>query len=479
MSSRPLTLAVLSVATMLAATNAAAQGSLELGAFGTYTRFDSTLGLREQAGGGGRLTLYSGSGWSTFGLELEGGIAMSAAGPQAVRYIPARARLLYAAPIAGPASLVIGGGGVRNDYHDGTASISEWGYTGLVGLRFQMGTFLTLRVDGIMDYMANPINESPPDVERTTNQSVQAGLSFPLWRDKPLMPRVAERREPPPPQPQPQAQPQIIIAQAPPPASPTPAPSRNQAEADADRDGVADSRDMCSNTPAGASVDAQGCPVYRDTDGDGVIDLRDACPATPAGAEVDGRGCPAGKDSDGDGVPDVSDRCPNTPAGQPVNAVGCHVVVKQDVDSDGDGVPDSRDKCPNTAAGTPADASGCPILFKANDRTVTLRGVNFAPWKDDITPTSARILDEVARQLIEAPTINVEVAGHTSGAGDRTANIKLSLARAESVRAYLIMKGVAPERLVARGYGPDQPVATNSTDAGRAMNRRVELRRID
>ena len=471
MWSRTLKLAVPGILAMLTASDASAQGSIELGGFGSYTRFDSTLGLREQGGGGGRLTLLSGSGWLTFGLEGEGGIAMSAAGPQAVRYIPARARLLYSAPIAGPVSLMLGGGGVRNDYHDGTASVSEWGYTGLIGLRLQMGTWMALRIDGIVDYMANPVNEFPPDVERTRNESVQAGLSFPLWRDKTIQPRIEPRR-PPPPKP-------VVVAQAP---APEPAPRRDQpTEPDADRDGVPDSRDMCSNTPGGVSVDPQGCPVYRDTDGDGVIDLRDACPGTPPGTEVDGRGCPVAKDSDGDGVPDVSDRCPNTPSGQPVNAVGCHVVVKQEVekDSDGDGVMDSRDRCPATPAGTQIDAVGCPILFKANERTVSLRGVNFAPWKDDITPASAAILDEVARQLIEAPSIKVEVAGHTSGAGDRTANLKLSLARAESVRAYLIMKGVAGERLMARGYGPDQPVATNNTDAGRAMNRRVELRRID
>jgi outer membrane protein OmpA-like peptidoglycan-associated protein len=71
------------------------------------------------------------------------------------------------------------------------------------------------------------------------------------------------------------------------------------------------------------------------------------------------------------------------------------------------------------------------------------------------------------------------VAGHTDSRGPRSRNITLSLQRAEAVRAYLVMKGVPAERIVARGYGPDQPVASNAELAGRAMNRRVELRRID
>ncbi len=110
---------------------------------------------------------------------------------------------------------------------------------------------------------------------------------------------------------------------------------------------------------------------------------------------------------------------------------------------------------------------------------MTLKGVRFAAWSDELTPASLAVLDDVAAQLVAAPDVKVEVAGHTDSGGARARNIKLSLARAESVRAYLIMKGVPAERLVARGYGPDSPIASNKTDAGRALNRRVELRRVD
>jgi OOP family OmpA-OmpF porin len=131
-------------------------------------------------------------------------------------------------------------------------------------------------------------------------------------------------------------------------------------------------------------------------------------------------------------------------------------------------------------AGTKVDATGCPMpLFKNNDRTVTLRGVNFEPWKDDLLPASTAVLDDVARQLIESPEVKVEIGGHTESRGNAGRNLRLSLARAETVRAYLIMKGVEGDRLVARGYGLSKPITSNVTAAGRAMNRRVELRRLD
>jgi outer membrane protein OmpA-like peptidoglycan-associated protein len=489
----PLTLCLAAV--VASAAPASAQGSIEFGGFGSYTRFDNSLALKDQPGAGGRLTVISGSGFSTWLLEAEGAYATQGVGPLTFRYIPARARLLYALPLGGGASFVLGGGGVRNDYNMGSGSAVEWGYTGLAGFRLKMGPFMSLRVEGIMDYVANPTNESAT-LKDNYNQGVQAGLSFPLYTDK------GPAREPKPERAAPREE------------------KREVAPADIDRDGVGDAIDACSNTPAGATVDSQGCQVYRDTDNDGVIDARDACPATLAGAAIDGRGCAIG-DNDGDGVMNTQDRCPNSTIGDRVDAMGCTIVIPKqavdndadldgvpdardkcpateagvradaygcpivlpkpavDPDSDNDGVPDSRDKCPATAAGASADASGCTILFKNAERTVTLRGVNFASGRDELTPTSFAVLDDVARQLIEAPTVRIEVVGHTDATGGRTRNIRLSLARAEAVRAYLIMQGVPSERVVARGFGPDQPIANNGTAGGRAMNRRVELRKLN
>src|SRR6266705_1308588 len=221
----------------------------------------------------------------------------------------------------------------------------------------------------------------------------------------------------------------------------------------------------------GLSVFAGGGPP-SDADGDGVPDKRDACPSTPHGATVDPRGCSS--DADRDGIPDGLDQCPNTPPGTEVDAVGCTRIA----DSDGDGVDDTKDKCPGTAPGTRVDASGCPILFTPERTPVILRGVTFETGRSALKLESHTVLDIVAGSLIGNPDIRVEVAGYTDNTGTAAVNNRLSQARAEAVRAYLVNKGVALERMIARGYGPANPVATNTTAAGRAQNRRVELHQL-
>jgi outer membrane protein OmpA-like peptidoglycan-associated protein len=272
---------------------------------------------------------------------------------------------------------------------------------------------------------------------------------------------------------------------------------------DADGDAIADKKDSCPNTPAGASVDAKGCP--SDSDHDGVFNGVDACPNTMAAAEVDARGCPTDADGDGvydgidkcpgtsttagaridavgcpldsdhDGVFDGIDKCPNTPAGIEVDTAGCQRLI----DSDSDGVDDSKDKCPGTVAGTHVDAAGCPILFPEAKTAVVLRGVTFEPGRSALKADSYTILDLVAASLIGNADIKIEIGGHTDNTGAAATNTRLSQARADAVMTYLASKGVAPERMVAKGYGPAQPIAPNTTADGRALNRRVELRKIN
>jgi len=240
---------------------------------------------------------------------------------------------------------------------------------------------------------------------------------------------------------------------------------------DTDADGVYDGIDKCPNTATGARVDAHGCPT--DSDADGVPDGPDQCPNTPAGATVDTTGCPV--DSDRDGVPDGIDKCPNTPARTEVDTAGCQRAS----DTDGDGVDDTKDKCPGTAAGSRVDAAGCPILFTEAKTPVVLRGVTFETGRSALKPDSYTILDIVAASLVANPNIRIEIAGHTDITGSSATNLRLSEARAQAVRTYLATKGVAPDRMVARGYGPTQPIAPNTTAAGRALNRRVELRQTN
>jgi outer membrane protein OmpA-like peptidoglycan-associated protein/opacity protein-like surface antigen len=235
--------------------------------------------------------------------------------------------------------------------------------------------------------------------------------------------------------------------------------------ADSDGDGVPDHLDRCPNTPSGVQVDADGCPL--DADGDGVPDYLDKCPGTPPGVQVDADGCPM--DSDGDGVPDRLDKCPGTPAGVAVDRDGCPL------DSDSDGVPDYLDKCPNTLKGLKIDQTGCP----SKDQILVLDGVHFEFDKDRLTPDSRTILDNVVNTLKESPDLRFEIGGHTCNLGKAAYNERLSQRRAESVRSYLVSKGIPDSSLEARGYGFKQPRAPNDSEPNRELNRRVELRILE
>ena len=149
-------------------------------------------------------------------------------------------------------------------------------------------------------------------------------------------------------------------------------------------------------------------------------------------------------------------------------------------DSDGDGVPDRLDNCPREKG--PADNRGCPraqkqIVVLREDRIEILEKVYFSPGKARIEGRSKRLLDQVGSVLKSHPEIvRVQVEGHTDDRGRASMNQALSQARAEAVVGALIRRGVRAERLVARGFGPSSPVATNATRQGREKNRRVEFR---
>lgn len=101
--------------------------------------------------------------------------------------------------------------------------------------------------------------------------------------------------------------------------------------------------------------------------------------------------------------------------------------------------------------------------------------VNFDTGKATIRPDSARILDDAAAALRGAPSLKIEVGGHTDNSGTPEGNLRLSQERAQAVMAALVERGIAGARLTAKGYGQSMPVADNRTEEGRAKNRRVEL----
>ena len=233
---------------------------------------------------------------------------------------------------------------------------------------------------------------------------------------------------------------------------------------DTDGDGIVDASDACPTEFGLAALN--GCP---DRDGDGIADKDDACPDTPGLKQFNG--CP---DTDGDGVPDKDDKCP-TVAGPKENG-GCPFL-----DADKDGVADKDDDCPTVYG--PASNRGCPeVTTEAlEDLKVQARAVYFnsgkATFKTGDKETPAR-LDAIKEILKNYPNAKFSIEGHTDSTGSAKINDKLSQDRANAVMNALIERGVNPENLVAKGFGSSQPVASNKTAAGKAQNRRTEIRHI-
>ena len=245
-------------------------------------------------------------------------------------------------------------------------------------------------------------------------------------------------------------------------------------EADNDNDGILDTADKCPNE-AGPMAN-QGCPIL-DRDGDGINDDKDKCPNEPEDKDSfqDEDGCPD-LDNDADGIPDEKDKCPNEPEDKDgfQDEDGC-----PDPDNDADGVLDDKDDCPLVFG--PIDNKGCPRKYSlvqvTKDRIEIKKQIKFATGSAKIVGAeSERILDEVAMALKDNAQIKkVRVEGHTDSVGDDSKNLKLSQNRANSVMSALIKRNIDPARMEAVGYGETKPIASNSTSAGKAENRRTEF----
>lgn len=187
----------------------------------------------------------------------------------------------------------------------------------------------------------------------------------------------------------------------------------------------------------------------------------------------------ADPDPDGDGIPNSRDKCPNEPEDFDgfEDTDGC-----PDPDNDRDGIPDALDKCPNepeTINGVDDD-DGCPdkgkgrVVLSGTQLKLLDAKIFFRSGSDVLEGRSEPILREVASALKAYWVIRkLRIEGHTDNRGDKEMNVDLSERRARRVRAFLISRGVAAHRLVAKGYGPKRPIAKNRTGAGRAKNRRV------
>jgi OmpA-OmpF porin, OOP family len=185
-------------------------------------------------------------------------------------------------------------------------------------------------------------------------------------------------------------------------------------------------------------------------------------------------------DTDKDKIPDDIDMCPAAAEdGKGTNVDdGCPEALN---DIDSDGVPDAQDACPREPGVRSDDPAknGCPEFIrrgKDSDLIEVLQEVQFAFDRADLLPPAFPILNEVVRLLKVNPDIQlVRIEGHTDDFGSHKYNDDLSQARADSVMAYLVQRGIAAGRLEAKGFGKRRPIVDNSTAAGRQKNRRVEF----
>jgi len=263
-------------------------------------------------------------------------------------------------------------------------------------------------------------------------------------------------------------------------------------DVDSDGDKVLDKNDKCPNTPANVLVDVNGCPLdadkdgiadYEDeclnvaglkefkgcpdTDGDGIQDKFDECPAVFGLAAF--KGCPDSKsDADGDGVTDKDDQCLNTPKGFKVDSFGCPI------DSDKDGVADSEDACPDKAGAV--ELKGCPydiqgVIAKYH---LAMQPIYFDNASFKLKPQGIDDLDNLVNALSKHENFGVELAGFCDSKGDVEYNIKLSENRVNTVKRYLLSKGIPDNRIRTNYHGESNPAENNDLEASLRLNRRVE-----
>jgi len=250
---------------------------------------------------------------------------------------------------------------------------------------------------------------------------------------------------------------------------------------DRDHDGILDDQDACPDVAGYPNADPKknGCP-YSDKDKDGILDDQDACSDEPGVANPDPQknGCPP-SDRDKDKVIDDNDACPDIPgiATGDIKTNGCPP------DSDGDGIRDDHDACPNEK-GVPNETNpsknGCPLVVLTEKEIEINEQVQFEVDKAVIRPASDALLNQIAQIFKDHPEIKrLEIQGHTDNSGAKQHNKILSGSRAEAVRKALVKRGVKEKLLVAKGYGQENPLVENDSDANKAKNRRVQFKILE
>lgn len=287
-------------------------------------------------------------------------------------------------------------------------------------------------------------------------------------------------------------------------------------DGDDDRDGLKNSQEEKLGTnPENPDTDGDGLkdgeevnryktnPLIVDTDKDDLSDYDEVMKysTNPNNPDTDGEGLKDGEevfkyktnplsvDSDNDGLTDYQEVMSTKT--DPLKA-----------DTDGDGLKDGEEVSTyktdplkaDTDAGTVNDGTevsrGTNPLDAADDvekkeekkmevgEIIVLEGVNFETNSANLTGESEQILQTSLKYMLAHPLESYEISGHTDSRGTREKNIRLSKDRAESVKTWLVNRGIDASRLTTEGYGPDRPVAPNDTQDNMYKNRRVEFKRI-
>ncbi len=232
----------------------------------------------------------------------------------------------------------------------------------------------------------------------------------------------------------------------------------------------------------GATHVDPGAPCYvwpaGDLDGDGVFDRLDHCPGSPRGCAVDAYGCPI--DRDQDGICDALDQCPNTPPGARVDRHGCSAGQRAMIAPRPAPPAQAAEPVP-AAPPQQAPAPGPPqteVERKLVERArIRLENVFFETSSAQLLAESEEALNEAGAALEKYPDLRIEIEGHTDTRGAADYNQRLSQARAESVRAYLLEHfALRGENLTAVGYGKTRPETRERNAEELRRNRRVELR---
>jgi outer membrane protein OmpA-like peptidoglycan-associated protein len=264
----------------------------------------------------------------------------------------------------------------------------------------------------------------------------------------------------------------------------------NPLKADTDGDGLSDGDEVYKyrTDPTKFDTDGDGLsdgdevlkyhtdPLKIDTDGDGLTDGDEVntYKTDPLKVDTDGDGLsdwdevktyktnPNNPDTDGDGLTDGDE-------------IKKYKTDPLKADTDGGGADDGTEVKRGTNPLDPRDDGVTQPLKLERGTAVVLEGVTFATGSANLTAESEGILSSAAAALAANPDIRVEIAGYSDNVGKASTNQKLSARRAESVKAWLVKKGIAASRMTTVGMGDRDPIMTNKTPEGRAKNRRIEF----